>query len=248
MRRAASGLFNWAAEAGRDYVTASPCVNLPKLDEEYPRDRVLSEDEIRTLWHSLDRDDMPWDRRTRLAIKFALTTMLRSGELLPIHRDELDTENGTVDIPARRVKKRRVINQPLSDLALEIVKESMGNYDYAFTGRFGDAPLARNAMASALRGTQKLVKGVKVTRTPGICELLGLAPFTPHDLRRTAATMCGELGLSEAGISLCLDHQANKDENGKPLPAVTRKVYNLATRARVAKKRKVLATELAFAA
>jgi integrase len=240
MRRAASGLFNWAAEAGRDYVTASPCVNLPKLDEEYPRDRVLSEDEIRTLWHGLDRDDMPWDRRTRLAIKFALTTMLRSGELLPIHRDELDTENGTVDIPARRVKKRRVINQPLSDLALEIVKESMGNYDYAFTGRFGDAPLARNAMASALRGTQKLVKGVKVTRTPGICELLGLAPFTPHDLRRTAATMCGELGLSEAGISLCLDHQANKDENGKPLPAVTRKVYNLATRARVAKKREVL--------
>ena len=52
--------------------------------------------------------------------------------------------------------------------------------------------------------------------------------------------MCGELGLSEAGISLCLDHQANKDENGKPLPAVTRKVYNLATRARVAKKREVL--------
>jgi hypothetical protein len=84
------------------------------------------------------------------------------------------------------------------------------------------------------------MKGVKVTRTPGICHLLGLQPFTPHDLRRTAATMCGELGLSEAGISLCLDHQANKDENGKRLPAITRKVYNLATRARVAKKREVL--------
>jgi hypothetical protein len=40
-----------------------------------------------------------------LAIKFALTTMLRSGERLPINRDELNTENGTVDIPARRVKK-----------------------------------------------------------------------------------------------------------------------------------------------
>jgi integrase len=67
-----------------------------------------------------------------------------------------------------------------------------------------------------------------------------LRPFTPHDLRRTAATMCGELGLSEAGISLCLDHQANKDENGKPLPAITNRVYNLATRVRVEKKRKVL--------
>jgi integrase len=240
MRRAASGLFNWAAEAGRDYVTASPCVNLPKLDEEHPRDRVLSEDEIRTLWHGLDREDMPWDRKVRLALKFALTTMLRSGELLPIHRDELNTNNGTVDIPAKRVKKRRVINQPLSDLALEIIKEAMGNYEFAFVGRFGDAPLSRQAMSGALTGTKKLVKGVKVTRTPGICELLGLDPFTPHDLRRTAATMCGELGLSEAAISLCLDHQANKDENGKPLPTITRKVYNLATRARVAKKREVL--------
>ena len=52
--------------------------------------------------------------------------------------------------------------------------------------------------------------------------------------------MCGELGLSEASIALCLDHQANKDENGKPLPAVTRKVYNRATRIMVAKKREVL--------
>jgi integrase len=242
MRRAASAMFTWAAGPSRGYVTASPCIHLEKLDEEHPRDRVLTEDEIRTLWHGLDREDMPWDRRTRLAIKFALTTMLRSSESLGIYRDELNMDNGTpsVDIPARRVKKRRVINQPLSDLALEIIKEAMGNYEYAFTGRFGDAPLARNAMASALRGTKKLMKGVKVTRTPGICELLGLKPFTPHDLRRSAATMCGELGLSEAGISLCLDHQANKDENGKPLPAITRKVYNLATRARVAKKREVL--------
>ena len=240
MRRAASAMFTWAAGPARGYVTASPCIHLDKLDEEHPRDRVLTKDEIRTLWHGLDHDNLPWDRRTRLAIKFALTTMLRSGELLPILRDELNAENGTVDIPARRVKKRRVINQPLSDLALEIIKQAMGDYEYAFTGRFGNAPLARNAMATALRGTKKLVKGVKVTRTPGICELLGLAPFTPHDLRRTAATMCGELGLSESSIALCLDHQANKDENGKPLPAVTRRVYNRATLIHVAKKREVL--------
>jgi hypothetical protein len=42
MRKAVSGLFNWAAEAGRDYVTASPCVNLPKLDPEHPRTRVAA--------------------------------------------------------------------------------------------------------------------------------------------------------------------------------------------------------------
>ncbi|WP_245313117.1 hypothetical protein [Bradyrhizobium macuxiense] len=89
MRRAASGLFNWAAEAGRDYVTASPCVNLPKFDPEHPRTRVLSPDEIRTFCHGLDRDDLPWDRRICLALKCELVTMLRSCELLGAHRDEL---------------------------------------------------------------------------------------------------------------------------------------------------------------
>jgi integrase len=213
-------------------------VNLPKLSEEDPCDRALTETEVKTLWHGLDRENMPWDRTTRLAIKFALVTMLRSGELLGIHRDELNAENGTVDIPARRVKKRRVINQPLSDLALEIIKEAMGGNEFAFVGRFGDAPMEHKAMATALRGTKHRNGKVK---SAGICALLGMAPFSPHDLRRTAATMCGELeDISDYGISLCLDHQANKDKDGNKLPAITNKVYNRATRKRVNEKRKVL--------
>ncbi|WP_244941530.1 hypothetical protein [Bradyrhizobium yuanmingense] len=36
MRKAASVLSNWAAEPPREYVTASPCINLPKLDPEPP--------------------------------------------------------------------------------------------------------------------------------------------------------------------------------------------------------------------
>ena len=128
MRKAVSGLFNWAAEAGRDYVTASPCVNLPKLDPEHPRTRVLSEDEIRIFWHGLDRNDLPWDRKTRLALKFELVTMLRSGELLGAQRSELfdlDGDNPRFDVPLKRVKKRRVIQQPLSDLAVEIIREAL---------------------------------------------------------------------------------------------------------------------------
>ena len=52
--------------------------------------------------------------------------------------------------------------------------------------------------------------------------------------------MCGELELPDGKISLCLDHQPSKDENGKPLSAVTRKHYNLATRIVLKKKRDVL--------
>src|ERR1700731_229878 len=237
MRRAASGLFNWAAEAGRDYVTASPCVNLPKLDPEHPRTRVLSEDEIGIFWHGLDRTDLPWDRRTRLALKFELTTMLRSGELLAAHRDELfdlDGENPRFDVPLKRVKKRRVIQQPLSDLAVDIIREALEDgREYVFASPLGDQPMDRKVMATALRGTK--VKG-KV-KTPGICALLGLRPFTPHDLRRSAATLAGDLGFDDAWIAKCLDHAASRKQE-QIVPSVTGKVYNHSKRMK--EKRAVL--------
>ena len=233
VRCAVSAMFKWAAQEG--HVDGSPCVNLPQLDHEPSRDRVLTDDEIRTLWHGLDRPDMPWDRRICLGLKFALATMLRSWELLGAHKNELamhDDATPCIDVPADRVKKVRVINQPLTGLALDVLKESMGNYQYLFVGRFGDAPLSRQAMSGALKGTKKTVNGVRVTRSIGICELLGLAPFTPHDLRRTAATLAGRAGLSDQMIGYALDHQK---ENNK-----TTSIYNRAARKNMAEKRQVL--------
>jgi integrase len=238
MRRAASGLFNWAAEAGRDYVTASPCVNLPKLDPEHPRTRVLTEEEIRVFWHGLDRDDLPWDHKTRLALKFELVTMLRSNELLGARRNELfdlDGENPRFDVPLKRVKKRRVIQQPLSDLAVEIITEALeGGHDHVFASPLGDQSMNRKVMATALRGTRR--KGGRV-KTPGICALLGLRPFTPHDLRRTSATLAGDLGFDDAWIAKCLDHAVYK-KGEAIVPTVTGKVYNHSKRMK--EKRAVL--------
>jgi integrase len=237
MRRAASAMFKWAMEAGNRFVDVNSCTGLPKLKRERSRSRVLSEAEIRVLWHGLDREDLPCDRKTALGIKFTLVSMLRSWEALGIERSELDFKNGVVNIPAKRVKKRRLIAQPLSDLALEIINESMGNYDFAFVGRFGDRPLCRHAMSDALRGTKHRNGEV---RTIGICELLGMKPFVIHDLRRSAATMCEHLRLPGGDIALCLDHQSSKDENGNDWPVVTQDVYSLAFEARVARKREVL--------
>jgi integrase len=218
MRKAASALFRWCAEAGRDYVSASPCINLPPLDAEHPRTRVLTEDEIRIFWHGLDDDVLlaSWDRRTRLALKFELVTMLRSSELLGAHRDELVDLDGTgarLDVPLKRVKKRRVIQQPLSDLAVEIIREALrgSNKQFVFASPLGDQPLHRKAMADALRGDKRKGK----VRTPGICQLLGLKPFTPHDLRRTGATLAGDLGFDDAWIARCLDHAAEQAGRGR---------------------------------
>jgi hypothetical protein len=57
--------------------------------------------------------------------------MLRSGELLAAHRSELvDLDGGhpRFDVPLKRVKKRRVIQQPLSNhLPVLFINKSTGD-------------------------------------------------------------------------------------------------------------------------
>ena len=178
----------------------------------------------------------------RLALKFELVTMLRSREPLGARRDELfdlDGEHPRFDVPLKRVKKRRVIQQPLSDLAVEIIKEALVSDDqqYVFESpMYEGQPIHRKAMADALRGT-KHEKNKDKTKTAGLCELLGLKPFTPHDLRRTAATLAGDLGFDDAAIAKCLDHAVSR-KGDVIVPTVTGKVYNHS--GRMKEKRAVL--------
>lgn len=147
----------------------------------------------------------------------------------------LDGEHPRFEVPLKRVKKRRVIQQPLSDLAVEIIKEALtgDEQQFVFASPIGDMPMNRKVMAVALRGTKQKRK----VKTPGICALLGLRPFTPHDLRRTAATLAGDLGFDDAWIAKCLDHSASKKQE-QAVPSVTGKVCNHSKRMK--EKRAVL--------
>ena len=239
MRRAASGLFRWALR--REYVTSNPCSDLEPLDAEHPRTRVLSEAEIKALWWGLDRADLPWDRRTRLALRFELTTMLRSAELLGAQRSELvdlDGDRARIDVPLRRVKKRRVLKQPLSDLAVEIIREALTSdaQQHVFMSPLSDQPMNRQAMATALRGTKRKDGSVK---TPGICALLGLKPFSPHDLRRSAASWARLIGQPMSKIALCLVHRVTA-EDCLNLPPDTGRHYVHAEDRELTEKREVL--------
>ena len=244
-RRAASGLFRWALH--RDYVTANPCSDLEKLDKEPPRTRMLSPEEIKIFWKGLDREDLmgSWDRRTRLALKFALISMLRSQELMGAGRDELvglDGDNPVFVVPLRRVKKRRIIQAPLTGLAVEIIKEALrdNNKDFVFASPLDNTPLHRHAMATALRGT-KYTHGPRKghVKAAGICALLGLKPFTPHDLRRTGASMARRIGQPVSKIALCLDHRVTH-EDGVAVPQVTSLHYVHAEDRELLEKREVL--------
>jgi hypothetical protein len=101
----------------------------------------------------------------------------------------------------------------------------MGNYPFMFAGRWETEPLNRKAMANALRGNWRKKDGKRVYTTIGLCEQLGMKPFTPHDLRRTAASLLGGLTVPRSIISLCLDHTVKGDEHGE-VAAVTGKHYD----------------------
>lgn len=244
-RSAMKRLFAYAAEAGRSYVAQNPCVNLPKLDKEYGRSRVLSPDEIRTFWWGLDDPNLPCIRSISLALKFEMVSMLRSQEVRAVFRSERSTveheQAGTMEvirIPAKYVKKRRVILQPLNSLALDILKQATRthNHDVVFanTRSNDDNPmLNRSALNQALN--QKRTK--HNTRMP-ITEYLGMKHFTVHDLRRTVATLCGDLGFSDGEIAKCLDHSKDRGEDVVEAPSVTGRVYNHSTR--LAEKLRVL--------
>lgn len=226
-RSAMNRMFKFAAEAGRSYVKFSPCHNLPGLDKEYERTRVLDPDEIRTLWWGLDDPGCPCTPTVALAIKFELVSMLRTAEFRTARRGDIKghgTKTPVLHVPLKVVKKRRVIMQPLNSLAVEIVEKAMRehNKDVIFAPRSLDdeATLNRSALNHSLNGH----KNNKEKRI-GIIEYLGMEHFTPHDLRRTAATLAGDIGFSDAEIAKCLDHSKDRGENIVAAPTVTGRVY-----------------------
>jgi integrase len=204
-------MFKWAKQPPRKYVTSNPCSDLPKRDKEYSKDRALDRDEIKKLWIGLDHPDLPASRPVALALKLILCTMLRPGEVIVAERSFLKTvaKVQVIQLPLKAVKKRRAITQPLTGLALALIAEakSKHNHDLLFIGRShktGDAvPMKRNTLSQALVG-KKDKKG-KVLRQ-GILDFLRMKKFTPHDLRRTAATLAGDAGFDDKTIGRCLDH------------------------------------------
>ena len=114
-------------------------------------------------------------------------------------------------LPPKRVKRRRPVIVPLSELACEVLDEALEDKDQVvvFPSRMGDGdiPIRRDALAQALNGkkAEKRKNGTVADRM-GIREFLGLAHFTAHDLRRTAATIARRAGAPRADVKAMLDH------------------------------------------
>ena len=105
LRRALS----WALS--EDLISVNPASRIVTNIEEQPKDRALSQDEIRKFWNSLDSS--PIGERTRLAMRLVLVTGQRPGEVCGARKIEIDPVAGVWTIPQERVKNRQIHVVPL---------------------------------------------------------------------------------------------------------------------------------------
>lgn len=172
------------------------------------RDRVLTAAEIKIMWSALAGAEMR--ESTRRVIRLCLVTSQRVGEVSGMTTDELDLEAGLWTIPSERAKNNREHVVPLSSMALEIIRDQfVDNAVLAARKGRADAPFvfpgpgARAAVTGA--AIAKAIKREEVS-TACTATIMGIAPWTCHDLRRTAATHMEEIGISPFVVGHVLNH------------------------------------------
>jgi integrase len=191
-------LFGWSKEPGRKYVTSNPIADMPRRTKEKPKERVLGDIEIRTLWRGLDDPKLPTERSVALALKLILLTAARPGMVAGMTREELQGLDGKKPewhLPGSRMKNGKPFILPLSKEAVAIIKEAMPDKDQVvvFQSRFHHrASIARHTLSQSLLD---------------IIDHLGMKKFTPHDLRRTAATVARSNGVPRDHVKALLSHK-----------------------------------------
>jgi integrase len=177
-----SRFCNWLCE--RDVIRASPCAGVKPPAKEQARDRVLSDAEIKALWHACEGIG----GAAGSAVKLMLLTGQRCGEVVGMKRSEISGDVWTL-LPERTKNKQRH-EVPLSAQALAIIEAIPGvDGDYLFTSsptrRLGNMAPAKVALDAHMKPAQ---------------------PWVLHDLRRTAASGMAALGVKLPVIEKCLNH------------------------------------------
>jgi integrase len=155
--------------------------------------RVLSDDEIKTLWCGLPTA-LAKSIQCQRIIKLCLCTAQRVGEVSGIGRNELDLKAREWRLPASRSKNGHSHIVPLSDLALEIIHEAMadaGKREFLF-------PCGKGLL-SAVAVARTILRANETKRFGGV------GPWSAHDLRRSALTGMARLGIAP----IVLGHVAN---------------------------------------
>jgi integrase len=213
-------VMNWAVD--EDRAKFNPAARLKKVGEEQRRERVLTPDEFKRLWHELDQplvvDSRPKGQKhdpsrkggltetdlqaavaTRRAIKLLMLTGQRRGEVIGMAKGELDLadkDDAWWVIPKDRTKNGLPHRVPLTQLALDVLSEALeasGDSEYVFPSGKTEGAIRPDAVTKQLQRTCRKM-------APKI-EGLG-----PHDIRRTIGTTLRKMGVSVEDRSYVFNH------------------------------------------
>jgi integrase len=188
------GMFKWAKQPGCKFVTVNPFADLAAPGGTIkPRDRYLSADEIRQVWRALDDPaSLGIKPHAADALRLILVTAARPGMVRGMVGSELRDLTGPSllgphwSLPAERMKADSAFITPLSGLALELIRPHLKTDP--------DAPLFDLPRYYLDHAAKLIVAGLKMER------------WTPHDLRRTAATILDQERYSLEQIGAMLAH------------------------------------------
>ena len=172
-------MMRWAV--GRGDLEHDPIAHMRVGEGSKPRERVLSDDELRTIW---TQGETVFPAPVGVVLKLCMVTGQRVEEVAGMDWGEVDREQALWIIPAARSKNKHAHAVPLSDLALELIARASPQ------GRLFPLPPGR------------VTKKVWAHR-----ESLGLPQWGAHDLRRTFCTRLVEAGVSPLTVGAVVNHR-----------------------------------------
>jgi integrase len=200
-------MFRFAVD--RDIIEFDPTASLSvtkTTTKPTERDRILNELEIRALARQLPEANLL--KSTECAIWIALSTLCRIGELSKAKFSEIDFELKTWTIPEANSKNGKAHTIYLSDFALEqfkLLKLIAKSETWIFANRDNSNHVCEKSITIQIRGRQSAIILSNRSKDSEALILTG-GKWTPHDLRRTGATMMGNLLIQPDVIEKCLNH------------------------------------------
>lgn len=207
-------MFNYALL--REYILIDPTFGLKRdtWGKKTERDRFLDEDEIMLLATKLPISGV--SKSSEATIWLLLATGCRVGEISATRWEHVDLEKGRLFLPAGNTKNRVAHTVFLSDFAkhqLQVLRAEEPESPFILPGRRPnpDTPwssLCPKFLSKQLRDRQLGEDAQPMknrSKQTGVLMLPG-GRWTAHDLRRSCATLMGQLGVVPHIIEKCLNH------------------------------------------
>jgi integrase len=206
----ARSLFNWAINRGIYGLEHSPCDRVKVGDlvsrRKQPRQRTLSDDELRCLWKATGRLGYPWRQMFRLL----LLTGTRKNEAAGARWREFDLGSAKVwSVPPSRFKSNATHLVPLSGDALAVI-DGLPRFqrgDHLFSFSYGERP------ATVLHQAKQRLDALMLRYLRALARSRGadpaavvLEPWQTHDLRRVVRTKLAALEVNDTVAEMVIGH------------------------------------------